>query len=155
MEIDSDGNDENDEEIPGNFHSKPKRNPNKSSIRNRLNQFGETPLHTACIAGNLVQVERLISQNVDLNAKDFCGWTPLHEACNHGFITIVEYLLRKGVNIESCDDRSDRITPLHDACNCGHFDIIRLLLNYNANVLARNSNNETPVECLMSWRERR
>ncbi|XP_075679444.1 tonsoku-like protein [Dermatophagoides pteronyssinus] len=153
IEIDSDGN-ENDEEMPENFQSKPKRNPNKSSIRNRLNQFGETPLHTACIAGNLVQVERLISQNVDINAKDFCGWTPLHEACNHGFIAIVEHLLKKGANIESCDDRSDRITPLHDACNCGHFDIIRLLLDYNANVLAQNSNNETPIECLMSWRER-
>ena len=152
LEFDSDGN-ENDEEIPENFHSKPKRNPQNKSIR-RLNQFGETPLHTACIAGNFTQVERLINQNVDINAKDFCGWTPLHEACNHGFIEIVEYLLKKGANIEAYDNRSDRITPLHDACNCGHFDIIRLLLNYNANVLARNSNDETPIECLISWRER-
>lgn len=148
------GEEAEDEEMPTNFLSRPRRR-NFRSTKSRLNQFGETPLHTACIAGNLAQVQRLLEQDaVDINAKDFCGWTPLHEAANHGFLSIVEYLINNGADIESCDDRSDRITPLHDACNCGHLDIITLLLNSNANILAVNVHNETPLQCLISWRER-
>lgn len=146
---------DDEEELPENLQpSRSKRNPKLSRATNRLNQFGETPLHTACIAGNIVQVERLIEQKANLNAKDYCGWTPLHEACNHGHVEVVERLLSAGAFIESCDDRSDRITALHDACNCGHFTIIRLLLRFEADVLARTAHNETPVECLINWRRR-
>ena len=154
LSSDSDNSAESDEEIPANIHAgRNKRNPNAAKV-NRLNQFGETPLHTACIAGNILQVERLIEQKASISARDFCGWTPLHEACNHGHVEIVECLLKNGANVEACDERSELLTPLHDACNCGHFDIIKLLLKYGSNVLAVNAKNETPLECLMSWRMR-
>ena len=143
-----------DEEIPENFQSRPRRSGKSSKVTNRLNQFGETPLHTACISGNISQVERLIEQKANINAKDYCGWTPLHEACNHGYLEIVDCLIRNGANMQSCDERSDRITALHDACNCGHFSIIRLLLKHGASVLALTTHNETPLECLMNWRQR-
>lgn len=144
-----------DEEMPRNFYSRPKRNPRSQA--NRLNQFGETALHTACISGDLAQVKRLINQSnwTDMiNARDFCGWTPLHEASNHGHLEIIELLLENGADIEANDERSENITPLHDACSCGHLKIIEFLLERGANVCALNANAETPVECLISWRER-
>lgn len=154
LSSDSEAEPEVDDEIPDNFRSRPKRVA-KSTTTHRLNQFGETPLHTACIAGNLAQVERLIEQgNAPLNARDNCGWTPLHEAANHGFLEIVECLIRAGADIEACDQRNERIRPLHDACQCGNFAVIRLLLKHNANVVAGNAQGETPVECLMAWRQR-
>lgn len=144
-----------DEELPGGASTVVGRKRKPSSAKlSRLNQFGETPLHTACIAGNITAVERLIEQNAPLNTKDYCGWSPLHEACNHGFLEIVECLLKAGAFVEAADDRSERLTPLHDACNCGHLGIVRLLLKYGANLCALNAKNETPVECLMSWRNR-
>lgn len=119
----------------------------------RRNQFGETPLHTAAIAGNVSLVERLIEQErAPLNPKDNCGWTPLHEACNHGHLEVVEALLRAGATVDPVDERSELLTPLHDACENGHLGIARLLLRYGADVCARNGKGETPVERLMNRR---
>ncbi len=53
----------------------------------KLNEKGETPLHRACIDGNLKKVKSLLDQAPEqINARDYTGWLPIHEASNHGYV---------------------------------------------------------------------
>uniref|UniRef100_A0A672TI44 Uncharacterized protein n=1 Tax=Strigops habroptila TaxID=2489341 RepID=A0A672TI44_STRHB len=116
--------------------------PHRSSLPqwNRRNERGETPLHRACIEGDLRRVRLLLQQGHPVNPRDYCGWTPLHEACNHGHLEIVRELLARGA---ARDDPGgpgcDGVTPLHDALSCGHFEVAQLLLQHGASVSARDS----------------
>ncbi|MBN3300769.1 TONSL protein, partial [Amia calva] len=124
----------------------------KVSRWNRRNEKGETPLHRACIEGNLRGAQCLLEQGHPVNPRDFCGWTPLHEACNHGHLEIVRALLDQGANVnDPGGPLCEGITPLHDALSCGHFPVARLLVERGACVSLRNSKGDTPQDSLRQW----
>ncbi len=53
----------------------------------------------ACRKSRISVVEQLISEGVNVNARDSCGYTPLLEASTEGNLSIVELLLSKGANV--------------------------------------------------------
>ena len=130
----------------------------RSAMGNKIrrNAKGETELHTACIAGNVTSVKRLLGAGHPLNVRDHAGWLPLHEACNHGFYDVVALLVESG-GAALINDRGDKscegITPLHDACSNGHLEIVELLLDKGANPTIRTDAGETPLDFLKIWRE--
>ena len=46
--------------------------------------LGMTPLHQACVDGNLSAVQLLVSHDADVNKQDADTWTALHAACAAG-----------------------------------------------------------------------
>ncbi|XP_052061225.1 tonsoku-like protein [Mytilus californianus] len=126
-----------------------------TKARATRNEKGETPLHRACIEGNLKKVQKLIEQGHPVNPRDHCGWIPLHEAANHDIYDIVLYLLDHGAAI---NDRGGQycggVTPLIDSGNCGNMDIMDLLIERGANVLAKDDEGNTALDCLRAWRDR-
>ncbi|XP_068017209.1 LOW QUALITY PROTEIN: tonsoku-like protein [Melanerpes formicivorus] len=119
---------------------------------NRRNERGETPLHRACIEGDLRRVQLFLKQGHPLNPRDYCGWTPLHEACNHGHLEIVQALLERGAAVNDPGGPGcEGITPLHDALSCGHFEVAQELLRRGASVNARDSQGLTPLGTLERW----
>lgn len=58
-----------------------KSTPRKSNTPGRelvkKNHKGETPLHVACIKGNVARVRSLLEAKATPNTKDNAGWTPL------------------------------------------------------------------------------
>ncbi|XP_059579640.1 tonsoku-like protein isoform X2 [Alligator mississippiensis] len=119
---------------------------------NRRNERGETPLHRACIEGDLRRAQLLLGQGHPLNPRDYCGWTPLHEACNHGHVEIVRLLLEHGAAIDDPGGPGcEGITPLHDALSCGHFDVAELLIQSGASVVLRNAKGLNPLDTLKDW----
>lgn len=138
------------------------RETKRTSSRNRTankikrNAKGETQLHTACIAGNVASVKRLLDAGHPLNVRDHAGWLPLHEAANHGFFEVVALLVEAG-GASLINDRGHSscagVTPLHDACSNGHLKIVELLLNKGANPTIRTDSGETPLDFLTVWRE--
>ncbi|XP_044729354.1 tonsoku-like protein [Chrysoperla carnea] len=129
------------------------RSRRSNKFRIRKNKNGETPLHVACIKGNIKNVELLLNQGHPVNTRDNCGWTPLHEACNHGFLNIVKLLIDSGADI---NDRGgtecEGTTPLHDACGNGRLEVIELLLDQGASPLVKNDHNQTPLDILCKSR---
>uniref|UniRef100_A0A1B6ECU5 Uncharacterized protein n=1 Tax=Clastoptera arizonana TaxID=38151 RepID=A0A1B6ECU5_9HEMI len=121
----------------------------------KRNEKGETPLHTACINGNLTLVQKLLDQGHPVDIRDHSGWLPLHEACNFGHTEIVKLLLDKGAAI---NDRGTAtcggMTPLLDAATCGNLSVMELLLERGASPLMRTNQGETVLDCLVAWRER-
>ncbi len=57
-----------------------------------------TPLHIACLAGNLGAVKKLIESGANINERSLSGETPLHWAARDGKQDIVKYLLDCGAD---------------------------------------------------------
>ncbi|XP_040443918.1 LOW QUALITY PROTEIN: tonsoku-like protein [Falco naumanni] len=139
-----------EDELDGYSKSVPGRR--RISKWNRRNERGETPLHRACIEGDLRRVQLFLKQGHPLNPRDYCGWTPLHEACNHGHLEIVRLLLDCGAALDDPGGPGcEGITPLHDALSCGHFEVAELLVQRGASVTARNARGLTPLGTLEEW----
>ncbi|GFT32070.1 tonsoku-like protein [Nephila pilipes] len=141
-----------DSENEGAINVRSKRRLRKPSLK--VNEKGETPLHQACISGNLTVVKRLVENGHPVNTRDFCGWTPLHEACNYGFYDIVEYLLDKGAAVnDRGGPKCEGITPLHDAASLGHIDVMRLLISKGASLTAVDDSGSTALQRLVEMRK--
>lgn len=128
------------------------RRKRKGASKFKQNEVGDTPLHEACIKGDLKRVKSLISQGHEVNPRDNAGWIPLHEACNHGHYSIVEHLIENGADV--CNRGLKGMTPLHDAATNGHFSIMRLLIKNGANVIALTDSGETVLSCLRDYKQR-
>jgi ankyrin repeat protein len=61
---------------------------------------GQTPLHFACIDGNIDIVKVLLENGVDVNLTNASGQTPLHVACSKGHTDVVQLLIDSGVRVD-------------------------------------------------------
>jgi hypothetical protein len=97
--------------------------------------YGRTPLHYACLNGNLCCVKALITTSrVDINARARDQATPLHCAAkgtSQNRHSIVKLLLEHSVNREAVD--SFRMYPFMWSAYKGDVDTTRLLLEAIAN----------------------
>ena len=90
-------------------------------------QSGNTPLHTACIHGQLDTVQLLTREiRCDPNTTNK-GLSSLHLAAQHGHLPVVRYLVEEvgaEVNVEDEHGRS----PTYLAAGGGHLDILQYLI---------------------------
>jgi len=112
-----------------------------------------TPLHPACLYGNVAMVKLLLEHNANTEARD--GWerTALHRAAKKGIYSyndqsdfiarrskpeeIVKILLAKGANIDAVD--VEKTTPLYIAVMNNEFAVVKALLAAGANTEIHNS----------------
>ncbi|MHB9148172.1 MAG: ankyrin repeat domain-containing protein [Candidatus Amoebophilus sp.] len=69
--------------------------------KDTLHTNGITPLHIASVKGNIEEVQGLLSQGIDINAKDKDGYTPLHYACAVNSLEIVKCLIEAGADVNA------------------------------------------------------
>jgi ankyrin repeat protein len=93
--------------------------------------------------GNLLEVEKILQQGADVNAKDKDGWSALHIAVNDVLVEIVNTLVRKGADVAAMDGAG--ATPLHYAASRGNIEEIKILLSNGADVNAQDSLGWTPL----------
>ena len=114
---------------------------------------GCASLHEAAKSGNLAEVERLIKEGADVNAKDKTGETPLHGAAETGRKDVVELLISKGANVNAAawsGFYAGYQTPLHYAAAGGNIEIAKLLLSKGAVVSAKTNLGFTPLHVAAS-----
>lgn len=121
----------------------PKSTPNSSSKLNPrdyaylgLNE-GWTPLHFACLYGQVKQVHKLVyNPNPKvINAETFEeGYTPLQLACHSGKIEIVTALINAGARINN----KLASTPLRIALENNYIDIVQALIMAGANIFPQD-----------------
>ncbi|EJW73279.1 hypothetical protein WUBG_15815, partial [Wuchereria bancrofti] len=100
----------------------------------KTNIYGDTPLHTACYAGRLDAVKRLLdfSGSVTLNMENVFSETPLHAACTNGRnLELVAFLLKQP-GVDANFQGQDGHTALHSACYHGHLRFVQFLLDNGA-----------------------
>ncbi len=100
-------------------------------------------LFDAAKSGNVTQINRLLDQGAQVNAKNATGETALHAAAALGRTAAVGLLLQKGANPNT--KTSNGWTPLHSAARFRHAQVASLLVSRGASLNVRNSQGKTPV----------
>ena len=130
--------------------------PKRSRIKKiKTNELGETPLHRACIEGDVKRAHKLLQDGHPINPRDHCGWLPIHEAANHDHADIVRLLVEAGADLnDPGGEKCGGTTPLHDACNNCNVQVIQVLLQMGADACKFDQDGNTPLDCLRNWRQR-
>lgn len=68
---------------------------------------GMTPLHRACVEGNLRIVSKILEKGADPNSRDDDWWTPLHAAASSGGWRICNKLLEAGADPTAVNSDGD------------------------------------------------
>ena len=92
-----------------------------------------TPLHMACLHGNVDGAKLLVDKGAEIEVTDDDGCTPMFRTIESGHTAIVRLLLEKGANPDSepCDGY-DPYTYLYHAASDNHIDIVESLLDAGA-----------------------
>jgi hypothetical protein len=88
-------------------------------------------LHSAVVAGQEDQVEKLLKQDIDVNKQAEAGWTPLLFATAQGYPRIMRLLLDAGANPDIGNLLG--ITPLIYGARYGNLEACSILLEHGAN----------------------
>ena len=91
-------------------------------------QSGNTPLHTACVYGQLDIVQLLTREiGCDPNDTNCEGRSCLHLAAQHDHLPLVRYLIEKVGSDVTLTDKQGR-SPTYLAAGRGHLDILKYLM---------------------------
>lgn len=100
----------------------------------RVDVYGRTPLHYACMHGHVAMVATLLKNGPGTtDYLDHDNFTPLIHAIVHHQIACAEQLLAYGARIDPASE-SDHV-PLNLACQHGSVAIANLLLEKHARIL--------------------
>ncbi len=104
---------------------------------NAVRQDGDTPLIVAARQGDREAVRALLEAGADPNARNSQDLSPLAEAALEGRVAAIEVL---GPHSRSSLDYSLQLAAVK-----GRTEVMDALLRHGANVLARSSENRTPL----------
>jgi hypothetical protein len=86
----------------------------------------------------------LISEGVDIDARDRLGETPLHYAAEHGSINVGEVLITNGAKVNANNNKGE--TPLHRSTFWGYQKMVELLMASGADITAKTNGGQTTVD---------
>ena len=105
----------------------------------------ETKLHEAIQQGSVQDVQELILQGTDINAKNEMDETPLYVALKLDMVSIVDILLQHGADV-NCQKPTALETPLHLAAGRG-LEMVKVLISKGAKIEAKDLHGRTPFWC--------
>jgi len=140
----------------------------KESLQDMFAQVKASRLHEAAMSGDIEDVESLIAEGVDVNARDQQGLTPALVGLHAWESAVTDLLLEKGADTNAPHllaytgdltsmknllerhapvDSLDGLTLLHAAAKGGHTDIVEFLISKGFAVTATTEyGNTTPLD---------
>jgi len=109
----------------------------------RTEGFEPSALHQAVQQENYLELQTLLENGAELEARDAYGRTPLYVATRAGNLELMRALLARGADPNA--ENLAGLTPLHAASANGHTDAVRLLLENCASVNARDRQKRTSL----------
>lgn len=100
-------------------------------------------LHSTILSGNMNLVKDLLSESVDVNARDGKKNTPLHIAAIKGYAEIAKLLIKKGAN-PNLKNRHGSLA-LHLAAQQNHSETALALIENGSAIDVKDRYGETPL----------
>uniref|UniRef100_F1KQT9 Protein phosphatase 1 regulatory subunit 12A n=1 Tax=Ascaris suum TaxID=6253 RepID=F1KQT9_ASCSU len=114
-------------------------------IKDSKVQFTEADVFlSACLSGDLEEVQTLLDNGADINTCTVDGLTALHQAVIDGKPEMVQFLCDHGADLNAQDNEG--WTPLHAAACCGNLDLVEYLCMEGADISVTNSDKELAVD---------
>lgn len=107
---------------------------------------GRTPLHTACLQGQISAVKIMKNSAALLRSKDSCGAIPILEAVRGGHALIVDLMIEADPSTIYEADVMKR-NALHVAAHSGHVEIVQTLVNKHG----MNPNDSSKTSSPLHW----
>ena len=95
------------------------------AMKDKKDKYGMTPMHYACLRGNVEGVKTLLEFGADPWKEDEQSQNCLHIAAYYGYKEIIEHILKIPGNVFACDFEDE--TAFHLAATEGHVDVLGLL----------------------------
>jgi ankyrin repeat protein/L-ascorbate metabolism protein UlaG (beta-lactamase superfamily) len=110
---------------------------------NAKNEDGDTPLHTAALAGSLDAALYLIGRGADIEARNSGNQSPLLYAAYVGNAGLVDTLIARGAQFDYQDARGS--SPFHFAARGGHLAVVEILASKGARLDEKGNQGRTPL----------
>ena len=110
-------------------------------------------LFNAASAGNMQQINKLLSQGLDVNVSNSERETALHMAAARGHYEAVMLLVRKGAYVNAPTIKN--WIPLHHAVRFRHPNIANFLIQRGSSAQARTSDGLTAIDMASNNRDYR
>lgn len=114
---------------------------------NVRDEYANTPIHWAAMAGNPGGISNLLALGADPSAQNYDGETPLHAAASIHLETSVQCcraLIAAGASPNTLENSRSE-TPLHRAAAENNADIVNVLIEAGAHVNVRDDDSYTPL----------
>ncbi|VDN81800.1 unnamed protein product [Brugia pahangi] len=116
----------------------------KLSHESKVKFTDEDIFLSACLSGDLEEVQTLLNDGANINTSTVDGLTALHQAVIDGKPKMVQFLVEHGANVNAQDNEG--WTPLHAAACCGNIDLVEYLCTEGADLSVTNSDKELAVD---------
>ena len=124
--------------------------PGFDAMGKALNIFHQTPLHLACLKGQMAMARALLDRGADRIALDSTPLSPLHCAASEGALACVVLLVgrpeKPRLSPEQVNAQNeDLCTALHLAACGGHEKVCGVLIAMGASLNAEDANSDTAL----------
>ena len=119
-------------------------NPNGST-----DYDGRTPLHIACLGGNLEVVRYLLQQGASVHVRDRFGHSPLDDAIKFRHKEVVKLLIQTGAVLNHTT--AEMASELCCLAAKNHTDDLHVWFLGGADMNATDYDGRTPLHVVMSW----
>jgi hypothetical protein len=117
----------------------------EEDVFNSVEENKWSPLHYACVSGEVKLVQLLLEKRVNVNKVTIDEWTPLQLASYFGRNEIVSALLDSFSLLINKKTRF-RGTALHLACEAGNTEVVKMLLSKGACLNIDDHRGRKPIE---------
>jgi ankyrin repeat protein len=124
---------------------------NNSTVINKIDGTGSTPLHIAVGNGDRTMCELLLKYGADVNCEDRTGDSVLHLATKLGSVAMCKYLVEHRAAINERNVAGN--TPLCEAVKRGSREVCELLINCGAKIHKRGQEGKTPLQLAQAMKD--
>jgi ankyrin repeat protein len=122
-----------------------------TDMADNYHDHDNTILYGAAASGNLEMVKVLLTEGLDVNAKDSSNNSLLHFAAINNHLETIILLLQSGIDVNAKNNYGD--SALHGPTAYGYKEVVQILLAQGVDVNAKNKEGNAALHVAAAYRQ--